>query len=708
MRNLFLLFFCTLLGCSGSLNDPNPVGLSSQNVLFKGYTERPKHLDPALSYTEPEWDLIGEIYEPPLHYHHLKRPLVLEPLTLTSMPKITHAGGKVVYEMTLKPGILYQPHPALAKDAKGESPYKNIRAEEVKAMQGFEDFKELGTRELVAADYVNQIKRLALPNLGKPAAVLSLMAEHIEGLDELAKKLAERFKKGEPIDLTQESLAGAQVVDKYTWRVTLVDEYPQFSYWLTTPFFAPVPPEADAFYALPGMAAHNFKLDWQPLGTSAFYLAHNDPNREMVLKKNPNFHEEFYPSEGNPGDAEAGFLKHAGKRLPMLDGVVLKLEKESAPFWNKFLQGYYELTPPSGKSREDSDSFDQAFRVTEEGQIDLSAEMEKRGVKLIDRTRMSIWYMGFNWLDPVVGGPQNKALRQAISIALDWDEFISIFLNGSGQASQGPLPPGMFGYVGGEKGVNPVVSRWNAQRQRAEHRSLDEAKKLLAQAGYPNGRNAKTGEILTLYFDSGNGGPEYKSRFDWYRAQFAKLGIELVIRVNDYNRFQDKVQKGSAQIFEWGWNADYPDPENFLFLLYGPNSRKEFGGENTVNYKNPEVDRLFVQMKSMPNGPERQAVMDRMVSLIREDAPWAFAYHDKRYGLRMGWVDPMRPNPMTHDLLKYTSLEPAGRLAYQAQWNRPLLWPLALVAALVLGLALLVRKVWRGRQNQTAVEVPHV
>jgi len=115
--------------------------------------------------------------------------------------------------------------------------------------------------------------------------------------------LAERFKNGEPIDLTQESLAGAQVVDKYTWRVTLVDEYPQFSYWLTTPFFAPVPPEADAFYALPGMAAHNFKLDWQPLGTSAFYLAHNDPNREMVLKKNPNFHEEFYPSEGNPGDA---------------------------------------------------------------------------------------------------------------------------------------------------------------------------------------------------------------------------------------------------------------------------------------------------------------------------------------------------------------------------------------------------------------------
>ena len=708
MRTLFLLFFCTLLGCSGSLNDPHPAGVSAQNVLFKALQERPKHLDPALSYSEPEAEFLYEIYEPPLHYHPLKRPLQLEPLTLVAMPKITHEGDRVVYEMTLKPGIYYQPHPAFAKDAQGKPRYQHLTASEVSAMKGLEDFKETGTREMVAEDYVYQIKRLAAPNLGKPSPILGFLAEHIEGLGDLGNRLAERFKKGEPIDLTQASLAGATVVDKYTWRVTLKDNYPQFIYWLTTSFFVPVPPEADAFYALPGMAEHNFKLDWQPVGTGPFYLAHNDPNQVMELRRNPNFHEAYFPSEGNPGDLEAGLLKNAGQRLPMLDGVMLVLEKENAPFWNKFLQGFYDLTPQTGRQREDSDSFDQAYRVSETGEIDLSPEMAERQVGLIDRTRMSNWYMAFNWVDPVVGGPQNKALRQAISIALDWDEFISIFLNGSGQTSQGPIPPGMFGYVAGEKGVNPVVSRWSAQRQRAEHRPLEDAKQLMVQAGYPNGRNARTGETLTLYFDSMYTGPENAARFAWYRAQFAKLGIELVIRINDYNRFQDKVQKGSAQIFEWGWNADYPDPENFLFLLYGPNGRKEFGGENTANYKNPEVDRLFVQMKSMPNGPERQAVLDRMVGLIREDAPWAFAYHDKLYGLRMGWVDPIRPNPMTHDAFKYTHIDPAARLAYQAQWNRPLLWPLALVALLVLGLVLLVRRVWRGRQNQTAVEVPRV
>ncbi len=110
-----------------------------------------------------------------------------------------------------------------------------------------------------------------------------------------------------------------------------------------------------------------------------------------------------------------------------------------------------------------------------------------------------------------------------------------------------------------------------------------------------------------LYFDTTATGPDDKSRLDWMHKQFAQLDMQLVIRGTDYNRFQDKMRKGKAQIFQWGWNADYPDPENFLFLLYGPNSKAEHGGENAANYQNPEFDRLFERMKDMDNGPERQA-----------------------------------------------------------------------------------------------------
>jgi ABC-type transport system substrate-binding protein len=197
-------------------------------------------------------------------------------------------------------------------------------------------------------------------------------------------------------------------------------------------------------------------------------------------------------------------------------------------------------------------------------------------------------------------------------------------------------------------------------------------------------------------------GPEAKSRMDWFRKQFAKLDIQLVIRATDYNRFQDKMLKGSAQLFEWGWNADYPDPENFLFLLYGPNRKVGAGGENAANYQNPEFDRLFEKMKDMDNGPARQAVIDDMVRIAREDAPWIFAFHPKSFGLRHGWVKNAKPNLMTHNLLKYRRLDPAARAAYQARWNKPALWPLAVTGLALAALVWPAVTAYRRRQKATA------
>ena len=113
---------------------------------------------------------------------------------------------------------------------------------------------------------------------------------------------------------------------------------------------------------------------------------------------------------------------------------------------------------------------------------------------------------------------------------------------------------------------------------------------LLAQAGYPDGRDPRDRQAAELNFEAIATGPDDKARLNWLRKQFAKLGIELVVRATDYNRFQEKMRKGTGQIFIWGWNADYPDPENFLFLLYGPNGKVKHQGENASNYANPEFD----------------------------------------------------------------------------------------------------------------------
>src|SRR4029453_13010161 len=165
--------------------------------------------------------------------------------------------------------------------------------------------------------------------------------------------------------------------------------------------------------------------------------------------------------------------------MPFIDRVVFSLEKETIPYWNKFLQGYYDA---SGIT---SDTFDQVIRVTGSGDAQLTPAMEKQGIRLQTSVATSIMYMGFNMLDPVVGGDSERArkLRQAISIAIDQEEFISIFLNGRGIAAQGPIAPGLFGYKGGEAGINRYMYDWvNGAPQR---KAIDYAKKLLAEAGYP-------------------------------------------------------------------------------------------------------------------------------------------------------------------------------------------------------------------------------
>ncbi len=524
------------------------------------------------------------------------------------------------------------------------------------------------------------------------------MSDYIVGMKEYQQTLQAALERQNAqgkgvafLDLDQYPLEGAVVVDRYTYRIKIRGVYPQFLYWLSMPFFAPMPKEADHFYSQPGMAEKNITLDWYPVGTGPYMLTVNNPNRRMVLERNPNFHGQAYPREGDPGDMAAGLLEDAGKPLPFMDKVVYSLEKESIPYWNKFLQGYYDS---SGIS---SDSFDQAVRIGSQGEANLTESMKAKGIRLETAIGASTFYMGFNMLDPVVGGldERGRKLRRAVSIAIDQEEYISIFANGRGIPAQGPIPPGIFGYRDGEAGMNPYIYDWRNGAPR--RKSLAEARRLLAEAGYPGGVDAKTGAPLLLHLDITASGPDDKARLDWYLKQFQKINVQLDIRNTDYNRFQDKIQKGIAQIFLFGWNADYPDPENFLFLLYGPNAKVKHQGENASNYVNPEFDKLFDRMKDMPNTPERQAVIDRMVEIVRRDAPWVWGFHPKGFSLYHSWLKNAKPNLMANNTVKYLRIDPALRERKQAEWNRPILWPLGILVLLLIAGMLPAVAVYRRR-----------
>lgn len=679
---LFLLLWLSvfLFGCHTQPNDPYSRLEREQSekakVLYSAFSQRPKHLDPALSYTEDETVFTGQIYEPPLQYHYLKRPYTLVGLTAHAFPTVTYFNKKneqitekspqseiaySIYTIRIQPNIFYQPHPAFVAENQHLSPMH------IATLRTLYDLKKMGTRELVAADYVYQIKRLADPKLQSP--IFGMMREQIIGFDAFSQRILARRKQVKApifVDLHQFPLEGAQAIDRYTYQIKIKGKSPQFQYWLAMPFFAPIPVEADRFYHQKGLKEKNITLDWYPVGTGPYYLTENNPNHRLVLTKNPYFHAEFYPTEGEKADDAHGLLQDAGKKLPFIDKVVFTLEKENLSYWNKFLQGYYDA---SGIS---SETFAQAIQVNPlTKQREISPLLREKSIRLSQANTTSIFYFGFNFLDPVVGGAKGKKLRQAISIAIDNEEFIQIFANGRGVPAQGPIPPGLFGVHSGAAGINPIVYTWNTTKQQAERRTILEAKRLLSEAGYPNGIDPKTGKPLTFYFDTTGSGPDDKARLDWLRKQFAKLNTELIIRSTDYNRFQDKLQKGQVQIYQLGWNADYPDPENFLFLLYGDNAKVTKGGENACNYDNPQFNRLFEQMKNLENTPERQKLIDAMLALVREEAPWVFGFYPVQYRLYHTWYANIKPSQVINNQIKYLNLDVQKRQALRQFWNQP-------------------------------------
>ena len=679
-----------LSGCEDlQLNNPYTEYEGKQSVLYQSFSERPKHLDPATAYSENEYAFIAQIYEPLFQYHYLKRPYQLTPLTATKLPDIIYLDktGKVLpenaaeqeiaytdYVLNIQPNIHFQPHPALAKNAQGEYQYHQLSAEQIQSYKTLSDFKEVGTRELTAEDYVQQIKRLAHPKMQSPIA--EIMKNYIAGFDDFSKQVADKKKT----DIKSISMSGLEIINPYQYRIRIKGKYPQFLFWLSMPFFAPMPWEADVFYEQPGLADKNITLDWYPIGTGPYLLAENNPNRRMILLKNPNFHVETYPADGEPEDEQKGLLVDAGKKLPFIDKVVFMLEKETIPYWNKFLQGYYDA---SGIA---SDSFDQAIQFTGSGGVALTESMKDKGIQLQTLVETSDFYMGFNMLDTTVGGDTERArkLRQAISIAVDYEEFISIFRNGRGVVAQGAIPPGIFGFAEGKDGINKYAFNWHDNT--AQRKNIAAAQQLMVEAGYPNGIDPTTKEALILNFDTASVSVDDRPTMNWYRKQFEKIGIKLVIRATDYNRFQEKMRSGNEQIFVWGWNADYPDPENFFFLLYGSNSKVKFGGENAVNYQNAEFDRLFEKMRNMDNTPERYQIIQQMQEVIRHDSPWIFGFHPKNFSLYHSWYSNLKPNLMANNRLKYTRLDLESRAEKRKLWNHPVLWPFAIGIILLLSI----------------------
>jgi oligopeptide transport system substrate-binding protein len=652
-------------------NNPYPDGDSDKKVLYRNMSRSaPKTLDPAVAYSTVDHIVTGSVYDTLLGYDYLARPYRLIPALAEAVPREeVGPDGSRAFRFRLRPDLVFDEDPCFELSAPGQR-----------------------SRAILASDVAFELMRVADPSVGSP---VSTVFERIVDFEEFAVRL-DAAREGDPafrelrIDQQYRSVGGIEgirVTSERDLEIVLEEAFPQILYWFAMEFTTPIPWEAIVYYD--GEQGRDLFAE-HPVATGPFRLGRYEKQSRITLVRNENWygarHPEWkapgatYPTEGSAEDRERGLLDPAavGRPLPFLDAIELVYEKEPIPAFNKFLQGYYDYSAIV------EESFDQV--VSEGG---LTPEMQAMGVELSRTPVPAVYYIGFNMDDPVVGrsgGERARLLRQAMSLAVDGEEFIRLFFNDRGIPAHSPLPPGIFG---NEVGLgNPYRSV-----------DLDRARALLVEAGYPRGLDPETGKPLRLQFSTSDTSARGRLRYQFLVDSWGRIGLDVEIVATNYNQFQDQVRRGAYQMLFFGWGADYPDPENFLFLLWGPLSRSKSGGPNAANFDDPEYNRLFLEMRDMPNGPERLAVIEDMLQILRVERPWIELFSPEEYVLSHGWLRNMKSFGMSVPMFEYYDVEAGPRAERRTAWNEPLRWPaVVLCLALVAAVAPAVRTFLRERQ----------
>ncbi len=215
-------------------------------------------------------------------------------------------------------------------------------------------------------------------------------------------------------------------------------------------------------------------------------------------------------------------------------------------------------------------------------------------------------------------------VRRALAHAIDPSIVVDRLLEGCVTPAQGIVPP--------------VLAGWTATARRL---SLDRerARKLLAEAGFPGGRGLGP---LAYHFNTSDANQRIA---EVLQAQLKEIGVTLELRRLDWAAHIKLVDDGSAGFYRQGWIADYPDPENFLTVLF--HSRNLGPPGNTSRYKSPAVDRLLDEADTMAPGPERVKRYQQAEQMILDDAVWVSLYHYASRGLIKPHVKGLERSPQS-------------------------------------------------------------
>lgn len=585
-----------------------PGGAKTEKVLRMPIrTDGPKSLDPAKGSTVYDNQAVSQFYDTLLQQKYLYRPEritsyeeVTEPSLLAEMPKVKDLpDGKQEWSFKLRTDAKFHDD-ACFPGGKG--------------------------RAVTSDDVFYSWKRLADPQY--ELENYWLLSETIVGLDEYKDAQGAAVKAGKAFDYGA-PVPGFVKVSDTEFKVILTKPVVRFGWILTMFQTSVVPREAVEQYGV--------RFGTHPVGTSAFILKKEEdwkPGQFLILHRNPNYRLEKYPTEHNKEDEALGLHKAAGTPLPMVDRVDITFYVPDPPMWQDFVDGKIGFTQVP------SEYFEQAFvKRTRK----LKEDWAKRGVTSHAVPLLDFIFEGFNMEDKLLGGydAKQKKLRQALSLAFDWDERNESFYNGINTIFDGPIPVGLDGHP--EEGNGPVSYRGP---------DVPRAKKLLAEAGYPDGKGLP--EID--YYSSK--GANNEQQVQMMIRQFDKIGVRINPKLVDFSELIDAINKKKASFFGFAWGTDYPDPENNLALFY---SKNKAPGANHYNYDRPEYDAMYEKILVMKPGAERTKIIEQMRDMVCEDVPYLGSMGRTRYYLVNPWLKNFKPSEDFYNWIKYLDVAPGGK-----------------------------------------------
>jgi peptide/nickel transport system substrate-binding protein len=545
-------------------------------------------------------NLIHNIFDSPLAYDYLARPVKLIPNTTAAMPEITEGG--TLYTFRVKPGIYF------ADDA---------------AFKGKK-------RELVAEDYVYSIKRSFDPRKKSPN--LYLLEGYIVGMDEVLA----RARRENRMDYDA-AVEGLRALDRYTFQVRLKQPNYNFLYYFAyCNLTCALAREVDELYG--------DKVSEHPVGTGPYRLAFWKRSSKMVFEANPNYREEYYGGEPAADDARAREILAAnkGKRLPMVPKVEVYVVEEAQPRWLAFLNeehDYIERLP-----------HDFANLVLPNAK--LAANLARRGIRLERNPGVEVTYTYFAMKDPVVGGytPEKVALRRAIVLGQDIQEELRVRFKNQAIAAQSPVGPGVAGY---DPEFHSTATDYDPVRSKA----------LLDMFGYvdcdgdgwrdlPRKGDKDECKPFTLELAAAPD-REFQTVVELWKKNMDAIGIHIDFKRAKWPDLLKESKAGRLQMWSVGWSAAVPDADSFFVMLYGPNS----GQANHARFQLAEFDKLYAEAKRLPHGPERSALYREMNRLFLVYSPWRLGAHRIYNDLTHPWVTGYFRHPVMRGWWKYIDID---------------------------------------------------